>query len=70
MNKEKKEYIQVIVLNFEQVGQEEYRNITRSKVFGEDSTLKEVNEWIKSIDPSKSLQTAYFNDKIEYNESS
>lgn len=51
--------IRVVIMNFEQIGHEEYKIIPRTKLFTEDATVKEINDWIKSIDKSKDITTSY-----------
>lgn len=53
----------VVILKFEQIGQEEYKTIPYSKKFRSDTTLHQILEWIKSIDPNKTLADVYFNDR-------
>ena len=52
----------VTVFKFEQIGQEEYKTIPYAKNFKSDTTLYQILEWIKTIDPNKTLKDAYFND--------
>lgn len=53
----------VVILKFEQIGQEEYKTIPYCKNFESNSTINEILIWIKSIDPNKTLADAYFSDK-------
>ena len=53
----------VVILKFEQTGQEEYKTIPYTKKFRSDTTLHQILEWIKSIDPTKTIADAYINDR-------
>ena len=53
----------VVILKFEQIGQEEFKTIPYTKKFRSDTTLYEILKWIKSIDDAKTLSDAYFNDR-------
>jgi len=53
----------VVILRFEQIGQEEYKTIPYHKNFDKKATLSEILEWVKSIDQAKTLADAYFNDR-------
>jgi hypothetical protein len=55
--------ITVIVLNFERIGQEEYKTIPYTKNFSGDNTINEILKWIKLIDPNKTIADAYFSNK-------
>lgn len=52
--------ITVIIFKFEQISYEEYKNIPYSKDFSHDATIKDIEDWIKSVDPNKSIFHAYF----------
>ena len=53
----------VVILKFEQIGQEEYKTIPYTKKFKSDATLHQILEWIKRIDSSKTIADAYINDR-------
>lgn len=53
----------ITILKFEQIGQEEYKTIPYTKKFRSDTTLYQILEWIKTIDPNKTIADAYFNDR-------
>lgn len=55
--------VTVTILKFEQIGQEEYKTIPYHKKFRSDTSLHEILEWIKSIEPNKGIADAYFNDR-------
>lgn len=47
--------IAVTVTTCHQIGIETWRDDHMTKVFDENSTLKEIDEWIKSVDKSASF---------------
>lgn len=50
--------IAVTVTNCQQIGIETYRDFHTTKVFEEIATLKEIDEWIKSIVKHASISDA------------
>ena len=55
----------VVILKFERIEQEEYKTVPYTKKFRWDTTLHQILEWIKSIDETKGIKDAYFNDRDE-----
>jgi hypothetical protein len=53
----------VVILKFEQISHEEFKTIPYTKKFKSDTTLNEILKWIKSIDDTKTIADAYFNDR-------
>lgn len=50
--------IAVTVTTCKQIGIETWRDINTTKVFNQNSTLKEIDDWVKSIDKSTDVTTA------------
>ena len=57
------EKIKVVILNFEQIGQEECKTMTYVEYFTEDTRVSEINKWIKTIDKNKDISHAYITTK-------
>lgn len=55
--------LQCVILNFEQIGQEEFKTIPYIKIFDKTTTIEEILKWIKSIDKNKTIADVYFTDK-------
>lgn len=51
--------ITAVLLNFEQIGQEEYKTIPYVKQFSTRDRIGDIEEWIKSIDSKKSIKDIY-----------
>lgn len=60
---ENQEMVSVVILKFEQIGQEEYKTIPYTKRFMASDRIGDILKWVKSIDPNKTLADAYFNDR-------
>ena len=52
--------IKAVVLNYEQIGQEEFKTIPHVKRFMASERLGDILKWVKSIDPNKDIADVYF----------
>tara|TARA_R110002020_G_C15840951_1_gene735159 strand:+ start:417 stop:596 length:180 start_codon:yes stop_codon:yes gene_type:complete len=55
----------VTVTNCVQIGIETWRDVCTTKVFDENATLGEIDQWVKSIDKTLPLSGVKFGDIVE-----